>query len=32
MPGLGGLGAAAELAERWDSPPHTDTPFPCLVS
>ncbi len=31
MPGIGGLEAAAELAERWDSTADSDAPFPCLV-
>jgi len=31
MPGQGGLDAAAELAERWDSPGPGAAPFPCLV-
>jgi DNA-binding LytR/AlgR family response regulator len=31
MPGLGGLDAAAELAERWDASAPGAAPFPCLV-
>lgn len=31
MPGLGGLDAAAELAERWDTSEPDAAPFPCLV-
>ena len=31
MPGIGGLEAAAELAEHWDAPSPSDAPFPCLV-
>ncbi|MEP6971214.1 MAG: response regulator, partial [Betaproteobacteria bacterium] len=31
MPGMGGLDAAAELAERWDDQGQCEAPFPCLV-
>lgn len=31
MPGLGGLDAAAELAEQWDTSEPGAAPFPCLV-